>query len=462
MKLRLTVAHGIALFGSLIVAILFFFPVAGFDQQTSRIAALTLFLVIFWATNVLPPYFPVLIFFALVMIFQVISPALAFSGFASGAFWLVFGGLVIGAAFKETGLAARIADSISRFFGRSYRGLIGGLVLLGVLLSFIMPSSMGRVVMLVPIALALVERYGFGAADRGRYGILLATIFGAHTPSFSILPANVPNMILAGTTESVWGITIPYAQYLSLHFPVLGLLKALVIAVLILLLFPDTLPEKSASAGKKQAPMSTAEKRLALMMVAVVLLWALDFLHGIAPSWVALAAAVVLLLPGIGVLPPDTINKRLNYSSLIFVAGLISMGAMIAQSELTVLFSQWIENTLPLTPGADFGNYLVLSITTMLTSIVGTVPTVPAVLVPLADVLASLSGLPMMTVLMIQVLGFSTIFFPYQAAPLVVGILLANIPAGIGLRFTILLGLSTLLFLVPLNYLWLQMLGYFG
>ncbi|MCA9914057.1 MAG: anion permease [Anaerolineae bacterium] len=462
MKFRLSFANGIALLGSLIVAILFFFPVAGLDQQTTRIAALTLFLVVFWATNVVPPYFPVLIFFALAMIFQVISPALAFSGFASGAFWLVFGGLVIGAAFKETGLATRIADGISRFFGRSYRGLIGGLVVLGVLLSFIMPSSMGRVVMLVPIALALADRYGYGLDAPGRYGILLAMIFGAHTPSFGILPANVPNMILAGTTESVWGITIPYGQYFFLNFPVLGLLKALLIFALVLLFFPDHLPEKTPSTVKEQTPMSADEKRLGMILIVVVLMWAFDFLHGIAPSWVALAAALVLLLPGIGVLPADTLNKRLNIASLIFVAGLISMGAMIAQSELTVLFSQWIENTLPLTPGADFGNYLVLSITTLLTSIVGTVPTVPAVLVPLADVLASLSGLPLLTVLMIQVVGFSTIFFPYQAAPLVVGVLLANIPARIALRFTLVLGFVTLLLLLPLDYLWLQILGYFG
>lgn len=462
MKLRLNIAQGGALLGSLLAAILFFFPVAGLDQPTTRIAALTLFLIVFWATNVLPPYFPVLIAFALMMVFRVVSPALAFSGFASGAFWLVFGGLVIGAAFKETGLAVRIADNISRFFGHSYRGLLGGLVILGVLLSFIMPSSMGRVVMLVPIALALADHYQFDAAARGRYGILLATIFGAHTPSFGILPANVPNMILAGTSESIWGITITYAQYFAVQFPVLGLLKALLIFTLILLLFPDSLPDVSPAGEKQPAPMSAAEKRLGIIMIVVVLLWALDFWHGIASPWVALTAAVVLLMPRVGVLPPETVNNRLNYGSLIFVAGLISMGTIIAQSEVAVLFANWIENALPLTPGADFANYLVLSSMTAIASIVGTVPTVPAVLVPLADVLASLSGLPLMTILMIQVVGVSTIFFPYQAAPLVVGALLANVPAGVALRFTMVLGFATLILLLPLDYLWLHLLGYFG
>lgn len=458
---RLTFSQVLAAIGSLIAALIFFFPVGSLGTQSAQIAGLTLFMIVFWATNVIPPYLTVLIFFAIAMLFKVIPPELAFSGFGSGAFWLVFGGLVIGAAVKQTGLAMRIANAIAGYFGSSYRRIVGGMILMGMALSFIMPSSMGRVVLLVPIAVALAERYQFSPDSPGRYGIIMAAILGTHLPSFAIITANVPNVILMGTSESIWNITVSYGAYFLMHYPVLGILKAVLIYVLLLYVFPDTLPETTESDSNSQTPMSPAEKRLAVIMAGVLLMWGFDFVHGISPAWIGLGAAVILLLPGIGILKPEAFNKDISYSSLFFVAGIIALGTIIAQSELSVLFSDWVKDALPLSPGADFSNYMVLSLTAIVISMVGTVPTVPAIMVPLADVLSSLSGIPIVTVIMINVVGFSTIFFPYQAPPLIIGVLLAKIPVGRAIRLTVILSLLTIIVLLPLDYLWLQLLGKF-
>lgn len=457
---RFTVTQMIAAVGVVIAGLLFFLPPGDLDLQTARVAALTLFLIVFWATNTLPPFLPVLIFFAVAMIFDVIPPSLAFSGFTSGAIWMVFGGLVIGAAVKQTGLATRIADMIISRFGGSYRGLVAGVIMLGVLISFFIPSSVGRVVMLVPIAVALADHYQFAPDARGRYGIILAMVYGTHTPSFGILPANVPNLLFAGTVESVWGEIIAYGTYFFLHFPVLGLLKAGLIFVLITVMFRDQLPQATDAKATRKQPMSADAKRLSVIMIVVLLLWGTDFVHGIAPSWVALGAAVILLLPRVGILSAASFNQHVSYATLIFIAGVIGLGAVIAGSGLVDLMTSAVEQWLPLSQDQPILNFIVLSLTATLTSVVGTVPTVPALLVPLADSLSRLSGLPLMTVLMTQVVGFSTIFFPYQAPPLLVGAQLGNVKMGLAIRFTIVLGLATLVVLLPLDLLWWILLGY--
>lgn len=458
-KLRLTFTHWIALLGLIIASWLFFVPFGNLDLQTSRIVALTVFVIVFWATNILPPFLTVLIFFAVSMIFQVIPPTLAFSGFTSGAFWLVFGGLVIGAAVQQTGLATRIANSIISHFGSSYQSLIIGAMLLGVLLSFVIPSAMGRVVMLVPIAIALADHYQFAADAKGRYGIILAMIYGTHLPSFGIMPANVPNLLLVGTIESVWNETISYGSYILLHYPVLGLLKASLIFLVIVTMFKDQLPEQTTSQDTTTQPMSAEEKRLSVIMIAVLVLWGLDFWHGIAPAWVALTAAVILLLPGVGILSAKAFNQKISYSTLIFIAGVIALAAVIAQSELIHIIAAGVERWLPLSEGQSAINFAVLSLTGIITSIFGTAPAVPAILVPIADKLADLSGLPLMTVLMTQVIGFSTVFFPYQAPPLLVGIQLGNIKMGLAIRFTLILAVMTLIVLLPLDFVWWMLLG---
>lgn len=107
-----------------------------------------------------------------------------------------------------------------------------------------MPSAMGRVILLVPIALSIASHLGFFKGSPGRIGIVLALLLGSFIPAFSILTANVPNIILAGMAESEFGYTLLYGPYLLLHFPVLGLLKALLTGWIVGRLFDDQ-PDKN-------------------------------------------------------------------------------------------------------------------------------------------------------------------------------------------------------------------------
>lgn len=92
----------------------------------------------------------------------------------------------------------------------SYIKIIAGVVLIGVIFSFLMPSAMGRVILLIPIALGIAEHFAFSAGSNGRTAIILAAIFGTFIPAFSILPANVANMILAGLAEHQFNFSFLY------------------------------------------------------------------------------------------------------------------------------------------------------------------------------------------------------------------------------------------------------------
>ena len=68
--------------------------------------------------------------------------------------------------------------------------------------------------------------------------------------------------------------------------------------------------------------------------------------------------------------------------------------------------------------------------------------------------MATASGLPIRTVLMTFVVGFSTVFFPYQVPPLIVLLQLGNIPARAAVGTALLTALGTVIFLLPLDYVW--------
>lgn len=118
----------------------------GVEAGAMRGGALVLVTIALYATGVLPEAITALAFFALAMLLAVAPPVIVFAGFTSTAFWLVFSGLVIGVAVDRTGLGTRLADAVISRLGGDYARLVAGVIAVGVLLAFVMPSTMGRII----------------------------------------------------------------------------------------------------------------------------------------------------------------------------------------------------------------------------------------------------------------------------------------------------------------------------
>lgn len=441
-------------------ALLLLPPPPGMPEPAARAAGLVLFAVGFWATGIIPEVLTAISFFLLAMLFQVAAPAVVFSGFASTALWLVFGGLFIGLAVTRTGLGGVLARAFLDRIGASYLSVLSGVAVACIGLSFLMPSVMGRVLLLVPIAIAVAERIGFGPGSRGRAGVVMVTLLTTYMPSCGILPSNVPNMVLAGAAETAYGVTLTYGSYFLLHFPVLGVVKTIVIVLLAWALFRDA--PRRPEPGLAPAPMGRDARRLLVLLLVALGFWITDFLHHVSPAWVALAVTVVLLLPRVGLLPVGIFNEGVNFGSYFLVAAILGVGALVGGSGLGEVISRVLLSWMDLRPGAHFANFMALSVAWTALGILFTVAGLPAVLTPLSADIAQAAGFSLEAVLMTQVIGYSTVLLPYQMGPLIVGVALGGIRAADGARIMLPLTALTFALLVPLDFLWWSWLGYFG
>lgn len=422
-------------------------------------AALTALTVGLWATGALPEYLTALVFFTLAMISGVAPAATIFAGFASAAFWLVLSGFVLGIAIRKTGLADRAARALTARLSGSYPQLVGGVVLLTYALAFVMPSNMGRIAVLMPIVLAVAERAGLAPGSRGRTGLALAVGFGTFMLGVSILPANVPNLVLAGSVETDYGIRLTYLPYLVLHAPVLGLLKAIAIVVCICLLFRDH-PRRAAPIPAPGG-LTRDERRLAMLLGVTLLLWLTDSVHGISPAWIGLAAACICLLPRIGFVTQEEFATGVNFRTTIYIAGILGMAAMVTRSGLGEVLGRALASVAPLDAAAPFRSFVALAGISTLLNFVVTSNGVPALFTPLARTLADASGMKLMTVLMVQVIGYSTTVLPYQSAPIVFALQLGGVSTRAATRLCLALAAVTFAVLLPLDYLWFRALGKF-
>ncbi|BEU05028.1 citrate transporter [Agarivorans sp. OAG1] len=438
------------------------FPFAGYTDKFSYSAAVVIVTLALWSTGALPPFLAGLLFFALTTTFKLLPPDILFSGFGSTAVWLVVSGFVIGAAITSSGLGNKLALSIAPHIMSSYTLLIAGLVFSAALLGFVMPSSVGRAVVLIPIGMALAEHVGFAQGSNGRRGIATALALACNMPSFAILPSNIPNMILAGSSETLFDIGFNYTDYLLLHFPILGLVKSLLIVALVLRIFPASISTSpSLDLLKSEHNFDSKQQiRVAVLLGITLLFWITDSVHGINPAWVGLCTAVILLTPRWGVVSPKLFNSSVDFGTLVFIAAALGLGALVNHSGLGEHLGQSFSYLLPASSESSFLHFMALSLIATFTGLVTTVPGVPTVLAPMAANFAEVSGFSISAVLMTQVIGFSTVIFPYQAAPLIVAMQLANEGLSALVKVTVPLTIITLLILVPLDYLWWLALGW--
>ncbi|ELY2854823.1 SLC13 family permease [Cronobacter dublinensis] len=413
--------------------------------------------IVLWATSLLPEFITALLFFAVAMIAKIAPPEVLFGGFASSAFWLVFSGFVLGVAIRKTGLADRAARALSARLTDSWWQMVASVVLLSYALAFVMPSNMGRIALLMPIVAAMARRAGIEENTRGWYGLALAVGFGTFQLSATILPANVPNLVMSGAAEGSFGIHLNYLPYLLLHTPVLGLLKGAVLIALICWLFPGTpRPPRELPAA---TPMSRAEKRLGWLLLVVLVLWVTESWHGIGPAWTGLAAAVITLLPRVGFITGDEFASGVNMRTCIYVAGILGLATTVTHTGIGNAVGAALMQIMPLDPARPFTSFAALTGITTALNFIMTANGVPALYTTLAESFSRSTGFPLLSTIMIQVLGYSTPLLPYQASPIVVAMALGNVPARAGMKLCLALAIVTFLFLLPLDYGWFRLLG---
>ena len=454
------ISYWIAAPGLLAAAALAFIPIDGLAVETARTGALALATVVLFATGVLPEFISAILFFAVAMLFALAPADVVFAGFKSAGFWMVFGGLVIGAGVRGTGLAERLAHYVRWRFGNRYGGIIAGVVVMGVAMAFLMPSTLGRLMILMPIVLAMAEGFGYGPGSNGRTGMVLAVSFGTMIPGFAIMSATVPAMVIIGAAETLYDIRPIYGTWLLLHFPVLGFLKAIAIGLLVVWLFPESDAREATEQQESPAAMAGRERTMTILLLLALALWMTDFVHHISPAWVALGVAGVMILPFVGIVSAQDIEEKVKFGSLFYVAGVLGLGALVAHGGVGDLLAQSVLPLLKLSPGESAWNFAAIAGLSSALAMFATQPGVPAILAPLASHMAEATDLPVEAVLMLTVAGYTTVILPYQTPPLVVAMHLGGVPMRQGNKLCLWLLMFTVLVLLPLDYLWWHLLGW--
>ena len=160
-------------------------------------------------------------------------------------------------------------------------------------------------------------------------------------------------------------------------------------------------------------PLNRKVRRLAWLLAITLGFWVTDFLHGISPAWIGLSAAVILLLPWSGLLSKDAFKLKINFGPVFYIAGILSIGAIMSNSGLDKFLASHVIDMLEPEKGQDALNFVSILGLGIVSALGMTAPGALAITVPLAET-AQATGLPLLTVLMTELTGQSLVL-PYAA-----------------------------------------------
>jgi sodium-dependent dicarboxylate transporter 2/3/5 len=356
------------LLGPLVAYVIWIVPTA-LEPVQQKTFAIIAFMIIYWLSEPIDHGLTAVIGCYLFWALSVATFPMAFSGFVNSTVWFLFGSLLMAEAAGRTGLAKRLGCLLLRQVGSSYFQLILGVMALSYLLAVFVPSGIGRLAILGPLAAGVLKASGASElrnVSRGLF-VILTIIVGL---SDVMILSGATSMMTRAILEEQTGIQLLWSQWFLAFLP-LSVATILFSAGLIRCLYPAETEVRFdgrryfQSTLTELGPWSAAEKKALAWFVAAVGLWATDSVHHISPAVVGIGIAMALCLPKLGVLDSKTVRQT-NFLVIAFSAGAISMGNVLMATNTLPLVTDrligWMQpffvNALSYTMALYFGGFL--------------------------------------------------------------------------------------------------------
>ena len=242
-----------------------------------------------------------------VVIFRVLTPEQAFSGFSESFILLILAAFLVAKGVIKSGLGRRIAFMLIRRFGKSTLNLGYCIVATDTLLGPAIPSNTARSGILYPITHALSLDTGSLPTPEGRKktgSYLMMTAISGHTISSALwFTGMAANPVGAGIAAQ-FGVNMNFGNWFFVA-SVPCIIALIVIPFLLYKLYPPEnkntpeAPEMARKALHEMGPLSIQEWIMGITFFGMILLWAFSPVLNLNLAIVAFLGLSILILSNV-------------------------------------------------------------------------------------------------------------------------------------------------------------------
>lgn len=407
---------------SILVPLLFL--VIPLPQATTEIRiflALTLWAVICWVTEIISDSLVGMILPVLYIIFKLAQPNQVFGGpWSTSVPWTVLGGMVIGMVIITSGLAKRIAYWTILKTGSSFKGLLLGIMLAGIIIAPFIPAVTGKIAIMAPIAVGICQALNLSPKSRASSAITLTAFLAVASPCNSYLTGGGQIVMATNLLASVTKSPISWSGY-ALHNFIINIIWSFLCVFIVMILLK---PEKDIAAKEiieqkynELGKVTSDQRKIALLLVFTLAALVTDKFHKIDSGWVFMLVAAVCFLPFMNLMDNERLTKC-NFKMIFFITGSMAIGV----AAKTTGASQWIANMLfpYLSTGSTiFTLGAVWLFGVVMNFIVTPLAAIASFTVPITEMAIKL-GINPQPVLYTFLQGLDQYIFPYEYAVLLI------------------------------------------
>jgi len=256
----------------------------------------------------------------------------AFSGFTENESFLVLGAFLLAAIMGVTNLDKKIALGIVSRVKPRVSNLLGGFFVAHVVTALLVPATLARAGMFLPIVTGINKLFGDREEYRpARKALAMAVIgFGAVFAGPLFLTGHMPNVIMTSLLNAKAGAGITWGRWTWLHWPLLGLFPIMfwwVVHCFRLrgVAIPGGL-ERITRERDELGPVTREQCAILGLVGLAVFLWATEKILHHFPSGIVLVGVVALMfVPGVSRLSWREVQGRTNWGTWLLLAGALSL-----------------------------------------------------------------------------------------------------------------------------------------
>ena len=369
---------------AVLLAIAFMPALPGLPQAGQMMLAILAFAVILWMTEALDYAVSAVVIGALMIVLLAISPVpgketagammgtraalpYALGGFSNSAVVLVAAACFIAAAMTATQLDKRIALQVLSYVPARANHVAMGAILVGFLLSFIVPSTTARVACLMPIMMGFVLAFNVDRKSRFAALLVITTAQTASIWNVGIKTAAAQNMVAIGFIEKQLGAQITWGEWFVAAAPFAALMTVALFFIMTRMMKPEM---KEIAGGqetiRKQlqelGPMTMNQWKLLAIVLVLLGFWSTEkVLHSFDTTSTTIAAVALMLFPRIGVMDWKQSQKGFPWGTVVLFAVGISVGSALLQTKAAGWLAQLIVSNLGLQMASAFAILMLLS-----------------------------------------------------------------------------------------------------
>lgn len=279
------------------------------------------------------------------VLFGAISFNESFAAFGTSTIWIMVCASGVGYVASKTGLLRRIAFHVLKLFPQNYKGQVMALMAAGTVVEPLIPSIVGKVVIMAPLSVAITKDLKLKKGSRGAAGLFNAMwissgVIGHGFMNGSAVSFAILSLLGDRASDFSWG------SWLLATSP--WLICVLVLSYIGILLLYRPKGEEANVCGsdfaremlKSMGPMNRDEKVVSFIMAFMLLGFVTSSLHGIDVAVIAGVSLSMAML--LGEFSVSDLRSGIPWETIILNASVITLA-----NALTALnIDDWITQVL--------------------------------------------------------------------------------------------------------------------